>query len=97
MTSFPEDFPEAAPADLPGGDSLSDMPEPGEQSELDLGVIATGDARVDAALTGLTGLSDRPIGEHPAVFEQVHDELAQAMSEFAGESDVQPESRATDD
>ena len=64
---------------------------PGEQSELDLGVVATGHAGVDAALAGLDGLTDRPVGEHPDVFEQVHRGLHDAMSGLYDDSDAGPD------
>ncbi len=41
----------------------------------------TGDAAVDSALTRLADLSDRPVREHVAVFEQVHGELADRLAE----------------
>ena len=36
---------------------------------------------VDAALTALEGLADRPLAEHVAVFEQVHDALGRALTD----------------
>ena len=36
---------------------------------------------VDAALTALDGLADRPLAEHVAVFEQVHDALGRALAD----------------
>jgi hypothetical protein len=59
----------------------------GEQSELDLGVVATGHEGVDEALSALAGLSDRPVAEHPAVFEKVHRDLDAAMTSL-GEDDA---------
>ena len=60
---------------------------PGEQSELDLGVVATGHAGVDAALTSLDGLGERPVADHPAVFEQVHRALDEAMTSLEDDGD----------
>jgi hypothetical protein len=38
---------------------------------------------VDAALTALDGLADRPLAEHVAVFEQVHAALGRALADGA--------------
>jgi hypothetical protein len=38
---------------------------------------------VDAALTALDGLADRPLTEHVAVFEQVHAALGRALADGA--------------
>jgi hypothetical protein len=57
------------------------VPDPARQSELDLGLVPTGDPRVDAALAALEGLPDRPVDEHPAVFEEVHQGLHAALSD----------------
>jgi hypothetical protein len=64
---------------------------PGEQSELDLGVVATGHAGVDSALAALDGLHDRPIAEHPDVFEQVHRGLLDAMTSVDDDTDLGPD------
>ncbi len=42
----------------------------------------TGDARVDEALARLDGLAETPVAEHPAVFEYVHDRLAEALGDL---------------
>lgn len=36
---------------------------------------------LDTALAALDGLADRPLAEHVAVFEQVHDALGSALSD----------------
>ena len=41
----------------------------------------TGDAAVDAALTVLEGLEERPLAEHVAVFETVQAALAERLTE----------------
>ncbi|MGP7998524.1 MAG: hypothetical protein ACLPKI_14565 [Streptosporangiaceae bacterium] len=57
-------------------------PEPAE-----LGT--TGDPQVDQALHQLADLSDLPLHEHPAVFEQIHGALAGALGTLdAGPSSV---------
>ena len=38
---------------------------------------------VAVALTPLDGLADRPLAEHVAVFEQVHDALSRALADGA--------------
>jgi hypothetical protein len=49
------------------------------QSELDLGVVPTGDDRVDQALRSLEQLVGQPVEEHPAVYETVHQQLQAAL------------------
>ena len=51
------------------------------QSELDMGVVPTGDPRVDAAVAELESLPDRPVEEHPAVYEGVHQQLQAALAD----------------
>jgi hypothetical protein len=48
---------------------------------------ATGDARVDDAVAGLTRLQGRPADEHVAVLEEVHGRLRDIL----GELDEAPE------
>lgn len=50
------------------------------QSELDLGVVSTGAADVDAALRPLESLTERAVSEHPEVYEQVLASLASTMA-----------------
>ncbi|HEU5418234.1 MAG TPA: hypothetical protein VFV41_11145 [Streptosporangiaceae bacterium] len=42
----------------------------------------TGESRVDAALSLLDDLTEMPVTEHPAVFEQVHAQLSEVLSEL---------------
>jgi len=56
--------------------------DPGTQVELDLGIVSTGDARVDAALAELEALAGLPVADHPAVFEGVHQGLHSALTEL---------------
>ena len=44
----------------------------------------TGVEEVDDVLTSLQGLDDRPVEEHPAVFESAHEQLRQALDGPAG-------------
>jgi hypothetical protein len=39
----------------------------------------TGVEEVDDVLASLQGLDDRPVEEHPAVFERAHERLRQAL------------------
>ncbi len=57
-------------------------PDPGTQAELDLGLVSTGDLRVDAALAGLAILPTLPVAEHPGVFDDVHRGLHVALTEL---------------
>ena len=52
---------------------------------------ATGDPRVDRALSRLDDLAGLPVAEHPAVFEQVHQRLAEALGDLdaAGQGEAQ--------
>lgn len=38
--------------------------------------------RIEAAMAGLDGIEDRPIGEHVAAFDAVHVALTDALSEI---------------
>jgi hypothetical protein len=49
------------------------------------GAPQTGNARVDAATALLSGLADRPIPEHPPVFEEVHQRLHGALADLDDE------------
>jgi len=72
----------------PGGSAEAVAPQttpeidPGTQVELDLGIVSTGDARVDAALAELEGLAGLPVADHPALFEGVHQGLHSALTEL---------------
>lgn len=41
--------------------------------------IRTGVARVDAVVDSVSGLAERPVDEHVAVFEEAHDELRRTL------------------
>lgn len=43
--------------------------------------LTTGDQAVDAALSALEGLTQRPVREHVAVFEAVHGALSDRLAE----------------
>ncbi|HUL24796.1 MAG TPA: hypothetical protein VLW44_03365 [Streptosporangiaceae bacterium] len=42
---------------------------------------ATGDSRVDEAVSQLEDLARLPVAEHPAVFERVHQRLTEALGD----------------
>ena len=41
--------------------------------------LRTGVPRVDAVVDAVSGLAERPVDEHVAVFEQAHDELRRTL------------------
>ena len=41
--------------------------------------MRTGVERVDAVVDAVSGLDDRPVDEHVAVFESAHDELRRTL------------------
>ncbi len=41
--------------------------------------VRTGVERVDAVVDAVSGLADRPVDEHVAVFETAHDELRRTL------------------
>lgn len=53
------------------------------QSELDLGVVSTGSAVVDNALRALESLGERSVADHAEAYEQVLDDLTDAMNDPA--------------
>ena len=65
----------------------AEQPEKSEQSELDLGVISTGSAEVDAALRPIEQVGDLPVSEHPDVFERVLGDLSATMTDSAAGAD----------
>ncbi|MCL2581593.1 MAG: hypothetical protein FWE35_03965 [Streptosporangiales bacterium] len=59
------------PANAPEPAGFANIPAP-----------ATGDRRVDETVAGLAALGDRPLEEHPPVFETVHDTLRGLLGEL---------------
>ena len=63
-----------------------DLGDPAEQFDTRAGAggprPATGEARVDAALTRLDELPGRPVTEHRAIFEDVHRRLRDVLGEL---------------
>ena len=64
----------------PGSGQESGRPESGRQ-EADR-QEGTGEPRVDAALARLAGLDDLPVASHPAIYEQVHEQLVEVLGEL---------------
>ena len=76
MTELPEDF---SPHEAAEGRAERDL-SPHEASSA-AATEAIGDPRVDAATERLDDLPERPIDEHPEVFEEVHRDLAAALDD----------------
>lgn len=68
-------------------DASDETQEPVEsgQPELDLGVVSTGLADVDAALQPLETLPDLSVEQHAGVYDQVLSSLAATMASDASE------------
>jgi hypothetical protein len=49
--------------------------------------IRTGVERVDAVVDAVSGLEERPVDEHVAVFEQAHDELRRTLDSPPDDAD----------
>ena len=52
----------------------------------------TGEFRVDAALSLLDELTELPVTEHPAMFEQVHAQLSEVLGELGARMAPRPDS-----
>ena len=82
MTEVPDVYP-----DFPDDDESGGSDDQGVEGRLadeapswaEGDVVRTGDARVDAVLESLTGLDDRHVREHAAVFERAHEQLRAAL------------------
>jgi hypothetical protein len=75
----------------PGAPDPSELPPPQPEAEESGGAPErppgvprpeTGESRVDAALSLLDDLTEMPVTEHPAVFEQVHAQLSEVLTEL---------------
>ena len=53
--------------------------EPGPEEAAPAEPVRTGMERVDAVVDAVSGLADRPVDEHVAVFETAHDELRRTL------------------
>jgi len=89
----PNQIPETPPPEGQTSTPAPSSPGPGaelsadEQSELDLGVISTGAPDVDRALAPLEGLGERPVSDHPGVYEEVLGQLSSTMADHTAEPD----------
>lgn len=82
MTEAPDVYPEFPDDDAAESDDQGVEGQGVEgwvRAEADAEQVRTGDARVDAVLASLDGLSDRPVSEHAVVFEQAHERLRAAL------------------
>ena len=61
---------------FPPGEAGPGVPEPATTPP------QTGDPRVDEAVARLDDLPELPVAEHPAVFEYVHDRLAETLGDL---------------
>jgi hypothetical protein len=52
---------------------------------------ATGDSRVDEAVSQLADLAGRPVAEHPAIFERVHQRLTEALGDLGARERAVPD------
>jgi hypothetical protein len=77
-----EPEPGAGAAGLPEQASLADSagPQP-----------ATGDGRVDEAVSQLADLAGLPVAEHPAIFERVHQRLTEALGDAGARERAAPD------
>jgi hypothetical protein len=51
---------------------------------------ATGDSRVDEAVSQLEDLAVLPVAEHPAIFERVHRQLTEALDDLDAHAPAAP-------
>jgi hypothetical protein len=71
------------PAEDPGFPDAAAGPAAEPARPLPVPRPETGEFRVDAALSLLDDLSELPVTEHPAMFEQVHARLSEVLGELS--------------
>ena len=71
----------------PGADA-SGLPEPSGPAG---SRPATGDSRVDEAVSQLEDLAGLPVAEHPAIFERVHQRLTDALGDAGARERAVPD------
>ena len=82
-----EDAGGGAPAEVAGGGAYAEeAPAPAGGGAPAREAAGTGDPRVDEAVRRFDELPVLPVGEHPAVFEYVHERLIEVL----GDLDVGP-------
>lgn len=71
----------------PGAEPEDSSPDhdPADTSQEPADPERTGVDVVDDVLASVRGLDDRPVEEHPAVFERAHERLRQALDGPAGD------------
>jgi len=79
----PADGGPAPDRDLPAGNPGLPGAAAGPARPLPVPRPETGEFRVDAALSLLDDLSEMPVTEHPAMFEQVHARLSEVLGELS--------------
>ena len=52
---------------------------------------ATGENRVDEAVSRLADLAELPVAEHPAIFEHVHQRLTEALGDLDAREQAAPD------
>jgi hypothetical protein len=80
------------PADDETGESLPspDLTDDEPARPLTVPRPETGELRVDAALSLLDELTELPVTEHPAMFEQVHAQLSEVLDELGARMAPRP-------
>jgi hypothetical protein len=78
--------PDAAGDEAAGDEAVSDDQTGAAAEEFEPARPATGEPRVDAALTLLDRLGELPVTEHVSVFEQVHAELTAVLGQLDPDS-----------
>lgn len=74
------------PSRADAGAAAAAAPDPGDQAGAAPSGPMTGDGRVDAALKLLERLPGLPVSAHPELFEQVHAQLSEVLSELESET-----------
>jgi hypothetical protein len=77
--------PDFAAPDFPAGEPAAAAAPP-----LAVPRPETGELRVDAALSLLDELTELPVTEHPAMFEQVHAQLSEVLDELGARMAPRP-------
>ena len=75
---------------LPSLDFAADQPAAEPARPLTVPRPETGELRVDAALSLLDELTELPVTEHPAMFEQVHAQLGEVLDELGARMAPRP-------
>ena len=87
MPTSDDQTPSQASPPNPTPNLTPNLGEPGRvrnerERELDLGIVASGNAEIDESLGVLSDLDQVPVEQHPGIYENVHEQLAGALSTF---------------